>query len=202
MKTHKNPKHFFLIESRDNGIHGKLLTYKANSFRIKREMKFLHNKYNLEKAYSGRLCGKVIQEAAYKGVRCGKMKSTGLGVSQADPGFSSSFPTECSVTGQVFLDGAVACWLAEWDSTSQKLRRAKVPCPALNGRFPAWGSLTSDRGRRDSVVQSSSCQRAALSPIPGTMQKEKWRVHRERRELMICEPRLLAFSIQTSGLDA
>lgn len=49
----------------------------------------------------------MIQEAAYKGVRCGKMKSTGLGVSQADPGFSSSFPIECSVTGQVFLDGAV-----------------------------------------------------------------------------------------------
>lgn len=83
-------------------MHGKLLTYKANSFRIKRETKFLHNKYNLENAYSGRLYGKVIQEAAHGGVRCRKIKSTGLGVSQADPGFSSSFPTEYSMTGQVF----------------------------------------------------------------------------------------------------
>lgn len=52
------------------------------------------------------------------------------------------------------------------------------------------------------VWYKAHLQHAALSPIPSTMQKEKWRIHKEWRELMICEPRLLAFSIQTSGLDA
>lgn len=67
MKTPKEPRHFF-IESQDTVIHRKLLTYKANSFRIKKKgNEALHNKYNLENAYSGRLYGKVTQGAAYGG---------------------------------------------------------------------------------------------------------------------------------------
>lgn len=124
-----------------------------------------------------------------------KNKKHRLGSQPGRPGFQFFISHWILYDWTGFLDGAIACWFAEWDSASQKLRRTKVPCPALNGRFPACASLTSDRSRRASVVQSSSCQRAALTPIPGTMQKEKWRVHREWRELMICESHLLAVSM-------
>lgn len=143
----------------------------------------------------GGYTGKWFRKQHMGGGAVWKNRKHRLGSQPGRPGFQFFISHWILYDWLGFLDGATACWFAEWDSTSQKLRRTKVPYPAFHGRFPACGSLTSDRSRRASVVQSPSCQCAALTPIPGTMQKEKWRVHREWRELMICESPWLAFSM-------
>lgn len=120
----------------------------------------MHNKYNLENAYSPTLYGKVNQEAYERGWGDEKVTIAGFRARQADPGFSSSFPTERSMTTQVLYMTEPHHVDLQSGFAEHKLRaRTQTLCPAWKGMCPACTAKDiSFRSPRASVVQSLSCQ--------------------------------------------